>query len=151
MERTAYLSIKRLREMSRTIKDPRRSWGNKRHELVEILSIALLALMGGADSWEDLTLFGKAKKNLLRTVFELKNGIPSPDTFRRVISRIESEKLEVLYRQWVRPYVGSCLQKQICVDCALPGKMDSKTREKTERNVEKQLKAHSSCRNREKA
>lgn len=116
MEKAKYLSIKRLKEISHTITDPRRKWGNKRHELVEILSIALLALMGGADSWEDLTLFGIAKEGLLRTVFSLKNGIPSPDTFRRVISRIAPEKLESLYRQWVRPYVGSSLKKQICID-----------------------------------
>lgn len=111
-----YLSFNRLKEISHGITDPRRKWGNKRHELVEILSIALLALMGGADSWEDLTLFGIAKEGLLRTVFSLKNGIPSPDTFRRVISRINPEAMESLYRQWVRPYVGSSLKKQICID-----------------------------------
>lgn len=116
MDRETYLSFKRLKEISHTIKDPRRKWGNKRHELVEILSIALLASMGGADSWEDLTLFGIAKQDILRTVFELKNGIPSPDTFRRVLSKIEPSSLESLYRQWVRPYVGSCLHKQICID-----------------------------------
>lgn len=116
MKKVLYLSFKRLREISHTIEDPRRKWGNKRHELVEILAIALLALMGGADSWEDLTLFGIAKEDILRTVFELSNGIPSPDTFRRVISRISPDALENLYRQWVRPYVGSCLQKQICMD-----------------------------------
>ena len=116
MKKVVYLSFKRLQEISHTIADPRRKWGNKRHELVEILAIALLALMGGADSWEDLTLFGIAKEQLLRTVFELRNGVPSPDTFRRVISRISPDALENLYRQWVRPYVGSCLQKQICMD-----------------------------------
>ena len=116
LKKEAYLSFKRLREICHTIADPRRKWGNKRHELVEILAIALLALMGGADSWEDLTLFGIAKEHLLRTVFELKNGVPSPDTFRRVIRRISPDALENLYRQRVRPYVGSCLQKQICMD-----------------------------------
>ena len=116
MDKAIYLSFKRMKEISHTITDPRRSWGNKRHELVEILSIALLALMGGADGWEDLTLFGYAKEALLRKVFTLKNGIPSPDTFRRVISRIAPEKMESLYRQWVRPYVGSSLQKQVCID-----------------------------------
>ena len=116
MEKVMYLSFKKIREISSTITDPRRKWGNKRHELVEILVMALLALLGGADSWEDLTLFGIGKEHLLRTVLALRNGIPSPDTFRRVISRIAPDALENLYRQWVRPYVGSCLQKQICMD-----------------------------------
>lgn len=110
------LNFKRIRKLSRKIEDPRRKWGNKRHELEDILVIALLTFMAGGETWEDMNIMGRAKQGMLRKVLGLRNGVPSPDTFRRVISRLEPGVLESLYREWVRPYVGSNLGKQISID-----------------------------------
>jgi DDE_Tnp_1-associated len=53
----------------------------KRHQLLDIITIAICAVICGADSWIDVELFGQAKLDWLRTFLALPNGIPSPDTF----------------------------------------------------------------------
>ena len=59
----------------------------KLHQLVDILVIAICAVIGGADNWEDVEAFGKAKQEWFQTFLELPNGIPSHDTFTRVFAR----------------------------------------------------------------
>ena len=130
MKRAKVLSIKRLVGLCNRIEDPRRVWGNKRHELTTILIIALLAIISGCESWEEIHDYGKMKRTWLRTFLPLPNGIPSEPTFRRVFARLAPEALEEVYRQWVWPYVGSCLNKQICVDgktvCGVNRRSDAK-------------------------
>ena len=116
MKKKKYLSLKRLKESMRHIKDPRRERGNFRHLLVDILVITLLGMICGCESWEEIHDYGKTKKAWLKTILTLKKGIPSADTFRRLFERINPEELEKMYREWVTPYVGSCMQKQINID-----------------------------------
>src|SRR5690242_9533109 len=54
-----------------------------RHELTDIVVIALCAVLGGADSWDDIALFGNSKKDFFARFLKLPNGIPSHDTFNR--------------------------------------------------------------------
>ena len=62
--------------------DPRR--GNaQRHELDEIMMIALVAMLCGAASCVDMALFGRSKEPLLRRFLRLPGGVPSHDTFSR--------------------------------------------------------------------
>ena len=98
------------------MKDPRRRWGNKRHELVDILIIILLAIICGSETWEEIWDYGVTKKEWLQTFLSLPNGIPCQAIFRRVVGKIKPRSLEKIYRKWVTPYVGSCLHKQICLD-----------------------------------
>lgn len=116
MKRRAYVTVKTLMGLCRQIEDPRRRWGNKRHELTDILIIALLAIVCGCESWEEIRDYGRTKKGWLETFLPLTGGIPSESTFRRVFAMLKPESLEKVYRQWVLPYIGSCLGKQICVD-----------------------------------
>ena len=68
--------------------DPRT--GNaKAHIFLEILVIAILAVICGADGWSDVELFGKNKKAWLKTFLQLPKGIPSHDTFGRVFAKIK--------------------------------------------------------------
>ena len=67
--------------------DPR-SGNAKAHIFLEILIIAILAVICGADGWSDVELFGKNKKEWLKTFLELPKGIPSHDTFGRVFAKI---------------------------------------------------------------
>jgi predicted transposase YbfD/YdcC len=60
-----------------------------RHKLVDIVVIALCAVVGGADGWVDVEEFGHAKHDWFRTFLDLPNGIPSHDTFGRVFARID--------------------------------------------------------------
>jgi hypothetical protein len=64
------------------VEDPRQA--NKRHRLLDILVIAICAVIGNADDWVDIEEFGKAKKRWFRQFLSLPHGIPSQHTFRRV-------------------------------------------------------------------
>lgn len=116
MKRREQLTITRLVNLSGRIEDPRRRFGNRRHEMVDILVVALLAIVCGCETWKDIWLYGKQKKEWLSTFLGLCNGIPSVSTFRRTFLWLKPEALEDVYRQWVRPYVGSCQGKQVCLD-----------------------------------
>ena len=116
MRRKKHLTLERLMQGCKRIADPRRTWGNKRHELTTILAIVLLGIISGCESWEEIHDYGEMKKEWLGRLLPMPNGIPSEPTFRRVFARIAPEELEQAYRQWVYPYVGSCYRKQICVD-----------------------------------
>ena len=75
--------------MTAQIPDPRRSWGNKRHKLVDILVIAFCAIICGAKTYDDLNIFGKARYTWLSVYLDLPNGIPSADTFERIFELID--------------------------------------------------------------
>jgi predicted transposase YbfD/YdcC len=84
------------------LKDPRIE-RTKRHYLMDILTLALLALLCGARGWEDMEAFGQAKEDWLRRALglDLPNGIPSEDTFRRVFARLDPEEMGRCFRAWV--------------------------------------------------
>ena len=64
----------------------------KHHQLVAIITIALCAVICGADTWVDIEEFGHAKRAWLETFLELPNGMPSHDTFGRVSARLDPEQ-----------------------------------------------------------
>lgn len=80
------------------IPDPRVQRTQK-HTLKDILIIAILAVIGGAEGWEDMENYGNAKKKWLEEFLELPNGIPSDDTFRRLFERIDPNALEKCERK----------------------------------------------------
>ena len=63
------------------LEDPRDD--NARHDLLELLLIALCAVLCGAEDCSDMALFGRAKEEFLREFLTLRHSIPSHDTFRR--------------------------------------------------------------------
>lgn len=75
-----------------SVPDPRDI--NARHDLREMLFIALAAMMCGAESCVEMAQFGQNKQALLRTILELKHGVPSHDTFTRVFRRLDPTALE---------------------------------------------------------
>lgn len=82
------------------IKDPRVE-RTKKHQLRDILVIAILAVIAGAQGWEDIENYGISKQQWLEEFLELPNGIPSDDTFRRVFEFIEPEALNRCFLSWV--------------------------------------------------
>ncbi len=74
----------------------------KLHQLLDILVIAMCATICGAEGWEDFTEFGQAKQDWFATFLELPNGIPSPDTFRRVLQRLDPHEFEACFIGWVQ-------------------------------------------------
>jgi hypothetical protein len=85
-------NMKKLIRAAEKIDDPRRQWGNLRHKLVDVLVIAFCAILCGAQTYDDLELFGKARKTWLSLYLELQSAIPSADTFERIFELVRSEK-----------------------------------------------------------
>jgi predicted transposase YbfD/YdcC len=84
----------------RGIDDPR-VIGRCDHALVDILVIALCAVMAGADGWDDIEAWGEANEKRLRLYLDLRNGIPGHDTIRRVFEAIDPKRLEAVLLEWV--------------------------------------------------
>jgi predicted transposase YbfD/YdcC len=75
---------------------------SKRHKLIDIILLAICGVICGADSWVDIEMYGKAKKEWLKTFLELPNGIPSHDTLGRVFAAINPDEFEKSFREWVQ-------------------------------------------------
>lgn len=88
----------------------------KRHQLLDIITIALCAVLCGADSWVDVETFGKAKLPWLRSFLDLPNGIPSHDTFGRVFAALDSVAFERCFFGWVQALARSTAGEQIAID-----------------------------------
>ena len=82
------------------IHDPR-VLGRTEHDLVDILVIALCAVMAGAEGWDDIEDWGIANEALLRTYLRLRNGIPGHDTIRRMFELLDPAQVEQRFAQWV--------------------------------------------------
>ncbi len=82
------------------MEDPRSNQG-KRHRLLDMIVIAITAVICNADGWEDIELFGRSKEKWFRTFLELPHGIPSHDTFSRVFARLDPDAFEARFQQWM--------------------------------------------------
>jgi predicted transposase YbfD/YdcC len=83
----------------RWIPDPRVG-NNKRHKLLDVIILSVIAVICGADSWYDIEEFGHSKKGFLEQLLSLENGIPSHDTFNRVFMVINHKLFERAFRAW---------------------------------------------------
>ncbi len=84
--------------------------------LKDILVIAILAVIGGAEGWEDIENYGLAKQQWLQQFLALPHGIPSDDTFRRLFERIEPVAFSECLTQWVQQLIPSLEQKVVPLD-----------------------------------
>jgi predicted transposase YbfD/YdcC len=83
------------------LEDPRME-RRRRHNLPDILVIALCTLLCGGESFNDMEDFGKAKEDWLRTFLELPGGIPSHDTFNRVFAAIDRKQFMDCFVRWTQ-------------------------------------------------
>ncbi len=97
------------------IADPRRAYLND-HPLINILTIALCAVIAGAEGWTDIEMFGQQKKGWLSRFLDLENGIPSHDTFGRVFARIDPEQFRQSFLSWVQAVFQVTEGQVIAVD-----------------------------------
>jgi predicted transposase YbfD/YdcC len=95
------MKISKLKESTKNITDPRRQFGNLRHNLESILVIGLLSTLCGGTDFPDMEMFGNAKHAWLYSFLELPNGIPDSDTFRRVFERVNCGELSKCLNEWV--------------------------------------------------
>ena len=87
----------------------------QRHEFLDILAIALCAVIAGADHWTEVVQFGQAKAHWFGRFLQLRSGIPSHDTFARVFRYINAQALEAVCCQWLASIAGR-VQGVVAID-----------------------------------
>ena len=108
------------------LEDPRVD-RTKLHKLIDILVIAICAVICGADNWEEVELFGQAKEAWFKTFLALPNGIPSHDTFWRVFARLDPQQFQHSFVSWIAS-VGEVTKGQVV---AIDGKTLRRSHDKT--------------------
>lgn len=83
------------------VEDPRIE-RTKKHQLIDVITIAICAVICGADSWVAIETYGQAKEEWLKRFLELPNGIPSHDTFARIFASINPQKFQECFLSWIK-------------------------------------------------
>lgn len=96
----------------RQLNDPR-TGNHKKHLLIDVVVLTVIAVICGAESWDSIEMFGKSKKDFLSKFLRLPNGIPSHDTINRVFSMIRPDKFELLFSQWVNSLKSPEINKEV--------------------------------------
>lgn len=86
------------------------------HSLINIVAIAILAVLSGANDMVAIATYGKAKQAWLETFLELPNGIPSHDTFSRVLALLDPQQLHECFLSWVQLVSDQLELKLIHID-----------------------------------
>jgi len=97
------------------IPDPRVE-RTRAHQLLDIIAIALFAVLSGADSWVAIETYGNAKRSWLASFLALPNAIPSHDTFARVFARLNPEAFEASFQQWIQALVSTLGAQLVAID-----------------------------------
>lgn len=95
------------------VSDPRQE--NVRHNLYEVLMIALCTMLCGGEDCSDMAVFGRAKRPFLRQFLRLKHGIPSHDTFSRVFRQLDPKPFQACFVRFMERFAQG-LDGVIAVD-----------------------------------
>lgn len=98
-----------------SLEDPRSNHG-KRHVLVDIVAIAILAVICGADDWVAVEVFAQARAVWLHTFLDLPFGIPSQYTFRRVFAQLDPDQFRACFMEWVHAIYKLSAGQVIAID-----------------------------------
>ena len=85
----------------RSLHDPRIN-RCKQHALLDIIILSVLAVLCGAESYDQIHLFGKVNIDFLKQFLALKNGIPSHDTINRVFQMVNPYQFERCFISWAQ-------------------------------------------------
>jgi len=105
----------RLADVFVSISDPRQS-GKVEHDLVELLVVAVNAVLVGADTFVEIELWAKEKLDWLRRSLRLVHGIASHDTFGRLFGVIDPCQFEAAFRRWVSSVVPALGADVVAID-----------------------------------
>jgi predicted transposase YbfD/YdcC len=98
-----------------TITDPRIE-RTKKHLLTDILTIAICAVICGAEGWEDIELYGEANEKWFRSFLDLPNGIPSHDTLARVFAKLSPTEFQKAFQGWIDDVQSASPRQVIAID-----------------------------------
>jgi predicted transposase YbfD/YdcC len=94
--------------------DPRHH--NVRHKLLDLITIALFAVICGADDWVAVAFYGRHKRQWLAGFLELPNGIPAHDTFNDLFNRLDPDAFEACFRAWMSAMVELSGGQLVAID-----------------------------------
>lgn len=97
------------------LEDPRCDF-KVEHRLLDIVVIAVCAVIACAESFEDMALYGRSKLSWLQQFLPLPNGIPSHDTFRRVLMLVQPEAFEACFSAWTHSLTEPLPREVIAID-----------------------------------
>lgn len=106
---------KTLIQCFENLKDPRNP-DDVEHKLMDIIVISILAILCGANGFNQYENFGKSKEEWLRKFLELPYGIPSHDTFNRVLSLINPQEFHKCFMEWVNTLYEKISREIIALD-----------------------------------
>ena len=106
--------IETLQQHFENVEDPRQ-FGKVDHPLINIIFITICAVLCGADSWVAIVEFGTAQKEWLSQYINLKNGIPSHDTFGKTFALIDREQFSDGFTNWIQA-VSTLVKGVIAID-----------------------------------
>ena len=98
-----------------TVVDPRVDYLVE-HNLLEMIIMSICAVICGADNWVEVADWAREKMDWLKQHLELKNGIPSHDTFRRIFLRIDPEQYQASFMSWIQAVFGATKGQVVAVD-----------------------------------
>ena len=104
-----------VRKHFATLKDPRRRH-RRLHRLQDIITIALCAVIAGAQDWQEIETFGRKRRAWLKRFLPLPHDIPSHDTFERVFDRLDPQAFQACFREWARAVQQALPVKQVAID-----------------------------------
>ena len=104
-----------LAEHFSALEDPRVE-RTKLHPLLSIVTIAICAVICGAESWDDIELFGEAKAEWFATFLDLPHGIPSHDTFNRVFAALDPVQFRACFLHWMEAMTEVLPAQVIAID-----------------------------------
>jgi predicted transposase YbfD/YdcC len=104
-----------LIERFSNLPDPRVE-GRTDHDLLDIIVLALCAVMSGAEGWDDIEDWGREREIWLRQYLPLRNGIPGHDTIRRVFEAISPHELEQRFEAWMGEVCEAVKGRIIAID-----------------------------------
>lgn len=90
--------------------------GKTNHNLIEIIALAICAIVGGCDNWTEIEIFCEGKLDWFKKFLVLKNGIPSHDTFGRVFSLIDSIQFRECFIKWINAIHKTSKGEIIAID-----------------------------------
>ena len=97
----------------RNVPDPRRC---PRHLLIDVIVIAICAVLCGAQDWQQIVTFGHQRRPWLQRFLALPNGIPCHDTFERVFDRLSPRAFTAAFRRWMQALAAALGIPQIAID-----------------------------------